>query len=85
MLFFGRESEVVRELDPAVEVLATASGIKMSGGGVIQMAVFKTIIGAFRMIRRTHAEMARHGMARCAVMETHVPAHRNEQHRNGKK
>ena len=85
-LLFGGEGETVGELDSAVEVVAAAFRVEMHCSGMMLMRflVARVEVEAMRVGRGLHADMARHFVARCAVMEAHVPADRDEQHHKGR-
>ena len=84
-VFVRRKNEAVGELDLAVEVIAAAFGIELhdivrqSGFHFMLMIVSQTM----HTIRGSIAETAHHVMVFGAIMELHVPAYRNQQHRKG--
>ena len=87
-VFFRRKNEVVSELDLAVEVFAAAFGVEMDDlmkrgrcRFVLMMVMMTQAMHAFRgSIDKTAGYMVVLG----AVMELHVPSHRDEQHHKGR-
>ena len=84
-VLFGRKSETIRELYLAVEVVAAALGSEMRGHGMVLVAFLAAlgVTAALGVHWRTRPDVARHRVARRAVMEAHVPADRDEQHHKG--
>ena len=83
-VFFGRKNEVVGELDFALEVLAAAFRIELDFMRLREMSlVFVLMLKAMQARLRRLAEAARQMVFRRAVVELHVPAHRNEKHHKG--
>ena len=85
-LFVGRKNVVVGELDFAVEVFAAAFGIELDDlvrqnhlCFLVIMVVSQTMHAFSGGIAKTAHDMMVFG----AVMELHVPADRDEQHRKG--
>ena len=84
-VFVGRKNEVVGELYLTVEVVTATFGVEMHnierqrGFHFMLMIVSQTM----HTIRGSIAETAHHVMVFGAIMELHVPAYRNQQHRKG--
>lgn len=81
-LLVRRKNEVVGELDLAVEVIAAAFGIEMED--LVKRDrlrfVLMMVTQAMHAFRGGIAETARHVVVLGAVMELHVPSHRDKQH-----
>ena len=76
---------LIGELYLAVEVVAAALGIEMRGHGMVLVAFLAAlgVTAALGVHWRTRPDVARHRVARRAVMEAHIPADRDEQHYEG--
>ena len=75
-VFFGRKSETIGELYLAAEIVAATFRLEMYCNGMVFMHFM-------RLDRRSQADTARELTARPAIMESHVPAYRDEQHHKG--
>ena len=84
-VFFRRKNKVVSELDFALEVFAAAFCFELDFMRLRETGfVFVLMLKAMgTSLRRRDAEAARQVMVFGAIMELHVPTHRNEQHRKG--
>ena len=85
-VFVRRKNEVVGELDDVVEVLAAAFGIELKDVGVcemrlvfVHMLMSHAVQARLRRINETARQMVVFG----AIMELHVPSHRDEEHHKG--
>ena len=83
-VFFGRKNVVVGELDQAFEVLAAAFGIELKSVLMHKMSLMLMFVGKamhtrFCRIDKTAAQMVVFG----AIVELHVPTHRDEEHHKG--
>ena len=83
-VFFGRKNVVVGELDQAFEVLAAAFGIELKSVLMHKMSLMLMFVGKamhtrFCCIDKTAAQMVVFG----AIVELHVPTHRDEEHHKG--
>ena len=81
-VFVRRKNVVVGKLDLAVEVIAAAFGIEMED--LVKRDrlrfVLMMVTQAMHAFRGGIAETARHVVVLGAVMELHVPSHRDKQH-----
>ena len=78
-MFFGRKNVVVGELDLAVEVLAAALGVELDGIVRHEMdlvLMLKTMEARLCRIDETARQM----LVFRAIVELHVPTHRDEEH-----
>ena len=83
-VFLRGKNKVVGELDLALEVLAAAFRIELYLMRLREMSfVFVLMVVAMQARFRRLAKAARKVMLRRAIVELHVPAHRNKQHRKG--
>ena len=84
VLFVGRKNVVVGELNLAFEVLAAAFGVELDSvlwHSVGLMLVLMAMAMHARLCRVNEA--AHHMMVFGAIVELHVPSHRDEEHHNG--
>ena len=85
-VFLGRKNVVVGELDLAVEVLAAAFGVELQDiimQNSLRFMVFMMMPHAMFAFYSGITEAARQVMVFGAVVELHVPSHRDKQHREG--
>ena len=83
-VFVRRKNVVVGELDLAIEVLAAAFGVELEA--VLWHSVgLMLVLVAMAMHARLCSvnEAARHMMVFSAIVELHVPTHRDEKHHKG--
>ena len=84
LLFVGRKNVVVGELNLAFEVLAAAFGVELDSvlwHSVGLMLVLVAMAMHARLCRVNEA--AHHMMVFGAIVELHVPTHRDEKHHKG--
>ena len=86
-VFLGRKNIVVGELDLAVEILAAAFGVELHDvvlhDGFRFMLMLVMVPHAMLAGSGSITEATRQVMVFGAVVELHVPADRDEQHREG--
>ena len=84
-MLLGRKNEVVGELDFAVEIFTATFWFIMDCIRLCskEAFVFMLVVAAMQARLSRLAETARHLMRLGAIMELHVPAHRNEKHHKG--
>ena len=83
-VFVGRKNEIVGELDDALEVLAAAFGVElktvlMHKMGLVFVLVTEAMWTRLRSIDETAGQMVVFG----AIVELHIPSHRDEEHHKG--
>ena len=80
-VFFGRKNKIVGELDFALEIFAAAFRIELDFMRLREMDfVFVLMLKAMQTRLRRIAETARQMMVFGAIVELHVPSHRDEEH-----
>ena len=84
-MLLGRKNKVVGELDFAVEIFTATFWFITDCIRLCSMEayVFMFVVAAMQARLSRLAEAARHLMCFGAIMELHVPAHRNEKHHKG--
>ena len=83
-VFLGRKNEVVGELNDAFEILAAAFGIELKHILMHKMGLVLVLMPQTMQTRlRCLSEAARQMMVFGAIMELHVPTHRDEKHHKG--
>ena len=83
-VFLRRKNEIVGELDDAVIVLAAAFGVELyhiliNEVGFVLMLMPHTMMTRLRRIDKASRQMMVFG----AIVELHVPTHRDEKHHKG--
>ena len=83
-MFFWRKNVVISELDFALEILTTALCIELNfmllhKMDFMIMLMFKAMQACLRRFAETPCQMVVFG----AIVELHVPTHRNEEHQEG--
>ena len=80
-VFVGRKNEVVGKLNHTLEVLAAAFGVELQAmvlykTNLVLVFVGKAMHTRFRRVDETASQMVVFG----AIVELHVPTHRDEEH-----
>ena len=83
-MFVGRKNEVVGELDQALEILAAAFGVELKS---VLMHKMGFMFGFMAMAMRTRLGRVNKAAGQMvvfgAIVELHVPTHRDEKHHKG--